>query len=158
MVYINCDNEPLMQTFFLADYGISCMLIGLQALSGQSIVPGKTLIIFDEIQEAPRGLHALKYFYENAPEYHVIAAGSLLGITLARQESFPVGKVGMLTIYPMDFEEFLMAMSRGEFCTMLRTGDYAMADTSRCERGGRTASGGVGRGGEREPGGVINNF
>ena len=129
VVYINCDAEPLAKNLFLQDYDIRRLLIAFQAISGESIMERKTLIILDEIQEAPRGLHSLKYFCENAPGYHVMAAGSLLGITLSQKESFPVGKVDMLKIYPMDFEEFLCAMNQRPLCEMLSERKYDWLDS-----------------------------
>lgn len=119
VVYINCDEEPLMRDLFKVDYDIQRLLIAFQAISGQSISEGNTLIILDELQEAPRGLHSLKYFCENAPGYHIMAAGSLLGVTLTQRESYPVGKVNILKIYPMDFEEFLMAFGQENLCKFL---------------------------------------
>ena len=109
VAYINCDVEPLAKELFAADYNIPRILLTLQAITGTKIEAGKTLIVFDELQEVERGLHSLKYFQENAPEYHVMAAGSLLGITLGKGQSFPVGKVNVMHLYPMDFEEFLWA-------------------------------------------------
>jgi len=126
VVYVNCDTEPLTRELFQRDYDIRRLLLGFQAISGETINEHTTLIILDEIQEAPRGLHSLKYFYENAPGYHVIAAGSLLGITLAQQESFPVGKVDVLKIYPMDFEEFMQAMAQPSLCEILSGDDYTL--------------------------------
>ena len=127
-VYINCDSEPLMQTLFTTDYDIGRLILAFQAISGQTISDdGSTLIILDEIQEAPRAIHSLKYFCETAPQYHIMAAGSLLGVALSRQESFPVGKVDMLHIYPMDFEEFMHACGKEMFCELLAKADYAMA-------------------------------
>lgn len=119
VVYINCDEEPLMRELFKADYDIQRLLVAFQAISGQPISEGKTLIILDELQEAPRGLHSLKYFCENAPGLHVMAAGSLLGITLSQRESYPVGKVNVLKMYPMDFEEFLLAIGQKNLCAYL---------------------------------------
>lgn len=87
------------------------------------------MIILDEIQEAPRGLHSLKYFCENAPTYHIIAAGSLHGITLSQKESFPVGKVNILKIFPMDFEEFLYAVNQKFLCDILKNHDYDLWNT-----------------------------
>ena len=110
VAYINCDVEPLAKELFAADYNIPRILLTLQAITGTKIEAGKTLIVFDELQEVERGLHSLKYFQENAPEYHVMAAGSLLGITLGKGQSFPVGKVNVMHLYPMDFEEFLWAL------------------------------------------------
>lgn len=129
VAYINCDTEPLTRELFQNDYDIRRLLVGFQAITGQTINADTTLIILDEIQEAPRGLHSLKYFCEHAPEYHVMAAGSLLGVTLAQQESFPVGKVDMLRIYPMDFEEFLYAMEQESLCGILASDDHLLADT-----------------------------
>jgi len=127
IAYINCDTEPLTKELFQGDYDIRRLLLGFQAITGEQINPGTTLVILDEIQEAPRGLHSLKYFCENAPEYHVMAAGSLLGVTLAQSESFPVGKVNMLNIYPMDFEEFLEAIGQKNICEILKRHDYDLA-------------------------------
>lgn len=125
-VYINCDTEPLARQLFLSDYDMPRVLLGLQAISGESITEEKTLIILDEIQEAPRGLHSLKYFCENAQGFHVIAAGSLLGVTLSHRESFPVGKVDMLHIYPMDFEEFLLGVGQKSISDLLATHDQSL--------------------------------
>jgi len=85
----------------------------LAALSGRTIMPGDTLIIFDEIQACEQALASLKYFAERTPQYHIIAAGSLLGVAVKREKySFPVGRVDMLQLYPMDFEEFLWAVGK----------------------------------------------
>jgi predicted AAA+ superfamily ATPase len=93
----------------------------LAAQSGQTILPGDTLIIFDEIQACEQALTSLKYFAERAPQYHVVAAGSLLGVAVKREQySFPVGKVDMLRIYPMDFEEFLWAVGQEGVCGLIR--------------------------------------
>jgi hypothetical protein len=126
VAYINCDNEPLAKELFAADYNIDRILLSLQAITGVRIVPGKTLVILDELQEVERGLHSLKYFQENAPDIHVMAAGSLLGITLRRGESFPVGKVDMLHLHPMNFEEFLEANNQSQLVALLHEGDWAM--------------------------------
>ncbi|MDE5593957.1 MAG: ATP-binding protein [Muribaculaceae bacterium] len=129
VVYINCDTEPLTKELFLNDYDLNRLLLGFQAISGKSIDAHNTLIIIDEIQEAPRALHSLKYFCENAPQYHIITAGSLLGVTLSQKESFPVGKVDMLKIYPMDFEEFMLAMEQKTLCDILNASDFGFAET-----------------------------
>ncbi len=123
VVYINCDTEPLTKELFLNDYDIRRLLMGFQAISGETINEHSTLIILDEIQEAPRGLHSLKYFCENAPDYHVMAAGSLLGVTLSQNESYPVGKVDILKIYPMDFEEFLYGIGQKSLCDAVLSHD-----------------------------------
>ena len=129
VAYINCDDEPLTRELFSNDYDINRLLLGFQAITGQQITKGRTLIILDELQEAPRGLHSLKYFQEKAPEYHIMAAGSLLGVTIAGQESFPVGKIDMMHLYPMNFEEFLMALDEKGLCSILQHNDFQLADT-----------------------------
>lgn len=123
VVYINCDDEPLTRELFMADYDINRLILSFQAITGEIIKEGTTLIILDELQEAPRGLHSLKYFCENAPGYHIMAAGSLLGVTLGSRESFPVGKVDMLNLYPMDFEEFVDAVDQWRLSDMMKSGD-----------------------------------
>ena len=128
VVYVNCDDEPRMKQIFDLDYDIDRILTTLQAITGQKATPGDTLIVLDEIQEVPRGLHSLKYFCEKAPEYHVMVAGSLLGVTLGGGESFPVGKVDMLYMYPMDYEEFLEATGHGEWVGLLRSHDWPLVD------------------------------
>lgn len=129
VAYINCDSEPIAKELFKDDYDINRMLLGFQAISHESIKPAETLIILDEIQEAERGLHSLKYFHENAPEYHIIAAGSLLGVALTQNYSFPVGKVDTLHLYPMDFEEFLYALEQGNLCEIINSNDTKLIDT-----------------------------
>ena len=108
-VYVNFDKDSWAKDLFIADYDIARILLTLEAHSNEHIVAGETLIIFDELQEAERGLGVLKYFYEDAPEHHVIVAGSLLGITLHSGQSFPVGKVDLIRVYPLTFTEFLRA-------------------------------------------------
>lgn len=126
VAYINCDNNNIAKHIFEQDYDIRRLLLAFQSISGIKIEPHKTLVIIDEIQEAPRALSALKYFCENAREYHIMAAGSLLGVTLQRNESFPVGKVNLLHVYPMDFEEYLLAMDEAALCEIIRSRDLAM--------------------------------
>ena len=109
IAYFNFDENPEYKQFFQTTKDINRILQNLMLISGYKIVAEKTLIIFDEIQDAPEVINSLKYFYENAPEYHIACAGSLLGITLAKPSSFPVGKVDFLNIYPMNFSEFLLA-------------------------------------------------
>ncbi len=128
VVYVNCDDEPRTKDLFTDDYDIERIILGLQAITGEKISPADTLIIIDEIQEAPRGLHCLKYFCEKAPEYHVMTAGSLLGVTLGQKESFPVGKVDLLHMYPMDYEEFLEAIGEENLCATLRTADWGLIE------------------------------
>lgn len=124
VVYINCDDNNDMQNMFV-DYDIDRITRSMSAISGVSIKPSTTLLILDEIQEVERGLASLKYFCEKAPEYHVAVAGSLLGITLHEGTSFPVGKVDMLYMYPMDFEEFLLAMGKEQLVELLRNNSWA---------------------------------
>lgn len=124
VVYINCDDNNDMQNMFV-DYDVDRIIRSLSAISGISIKPSTTLLILDEIQEVERGLASLKYFCEKAPEYHVAVAGSFLGITLHEGTSFPVGKVDMLYMYPMDFEEFLLAMGKEQLVELLRNNSWA---------------------------------
>ena len=108
-IYINFENEPRFKNLFLEDYDTQRILFAIQIFYGKTIDPEKTLIIFDEIQAVEGGLTSLKYFCEDAPQYAIIAAGSLLGITLHEKTSFPVGKVSFLDLHPLSFSEFLTA-------------------------------------------------
>jgi len=110
MVYINFERAEEMQSIFLNDLDPKRLITAFEFYSGIKIRPEDTLIVLDEIQAAPRGITSLKYFSEEAPEYQIIAAGSLLGINLHPGVSFPVGKVDIMTLYPMSFYEFLIAM------------------------------------------------
>lgn len=107
VAYVNFEQSEILKNTFITDFNIQRIIHVLQIETGIQIDSANTLILFDEIQEAPRGITALKYFYENAPEYHIIAAGSLLGVTIHPNTSFPVGKVDFLDLYPLDFGEFL---------------------------------------------------
>lgn len=109
VAYFNFDENEEYRQFFSLSKDVNRLLQNLMFASGQKIMPDKTLIIFDEIQECPEALNSLKYFCENAPQYHIACAGSLLGIALARPSSFPVGKVNFLPMDPMTFSEFLLA-------------------------------------------------
>lgn len=129
VAYVNCDDEPRMRQLFELDYDIDRILLTLQAVTGTKATQSDTLIILDEIQEIPRGLHSLKYFCEKAPGYHVMVAGSLLGVTLGKGESFPVGKVDMLHMFPMDYEEFLDATGNEGMTRLLQTKDWPLVDT-----------------------------
>lgn len=129
VAYVNCDDEPRMRQLFELDYDIDRILLTLQAVTGTKVTQSDTLIILDEIQEIPRGLHSLKYFCEKAPGYHVMVAGSLLGVTLGKGESFPVGKVDMLHMFPMDYEEFLDATGNEGMTRLLQTKDWPLVDT-----------------------------
>lgn len=109
VAYFNFEENDSLISVFEKDYDTKRIILELELFLGKSIKSGKTLIILDEIQECGRALTAMKYFCENAPEYHIVCAGSLLGIALQKQLSFPVGKVDFLTLYPMSFSEFLRA-------------------------------------------------
>ena len=123
VAYINCDNNDMVKDLF-SNYNISRILLTLSAITGQNIQPGKTLIILDEIQELHRGIGSLKYFCEEAREYHVAVAGSLLGLTLHQGESYPVGKVNTLQMYPMTYEEFVWACGYKQRVDLLKLGDW----------------------------------
>ncbi len=126
IVYINFDSNSRMAELFSSDLDINRILMGLELYSDIKIDPKNTLIIFDEVQEVPRALASLKYFYENAPEYHIICAGSLLGIALHRGTSFPVGKVDFLNLYPLSFKEFLMAIGKQKYVDLMNSENYEM--------------------------------
>lgn len=132
MVYINCDHNPQTAGLF-QDFDIQRILRYLSAISGQAIIPGKTFIFLDEIQEEPLGLTSLKYFCENAREYHIAVAGSLLGLSVHEGSGFPVGKVDELNMYPMTFREFLWAIGKKRLADLMDTENpenlSPMADT-----------------------------
>ena len=120
-VYLNMEDSGEVHGVFQCDLKPERIIRELSAFSGQSIFPEDTLIIFDEIQANEKALTSLKYFCENAPQYHIIAAGSLLGVATNRERySFPVGKVDMMTMFPLDFEEFLMATGNDAFIHMIK--------------------------------------
>ena len=125
-VYINFDSNSRMANLFSADLDTDRLIMGLELYAGRKINPENTLLIFDEVQEVPRALASLKYFYENAPQYHIVCAGSLLGIALHQGTSFPVGKVDFLKLYPLSFSEFLMATGNERFAELLKKQDYEM--------------------------------
>lgn len=128
-VYISLDNNRRMKDLFSSDLDVGRIVTGLELYSGQKIDPINTLLIFDEIQEVPQALTSLKYFNENAPEYQIVCAGSLLGVALHQGTSFPVGKVEFLDLYPLNFPEFLMAMGNDQYAELLRNGDFNMVTT-----------------------------
>ncbi|MDD3307090.1 MAG: ATP-binding protein [Acetobacterium sp.] len=133
VVYINFDNNQQMQDLFEANMKIERIITGLELYSGNKIDPENTLLIFDEIQEVPKALTALKYFNENAPGYQIICAGSLLGVALHQGTSFPVGKVEFLDLYPLSFTEFMKAMGKEQFVELIEKGDYELANTFKQE-------------------------
>lgn len=126
--YISFYNNKRMKDVFETDYDIQRILMNLNIESGVSITPNDTLIILDEIQDAPNVLESLKYFCEEASEYHVIAAGSLLGVAIHNGVSYPVGKVELLDLYPLNFREFLCAMGEESLVEALKTKDFSLID------------------------------
>ena len=124
VAYINCDGNSEIADIFAENYDMSRVLMILSAITKQPINPGKTLIILDEIQELRKGLSSLKYFCEDAPEYHIAVAGSLLGVAMHQGESAPVGKVDILRLYPMSFEEYLLAKGEDRMLNILQNKDW----------------------------------
>lgn len=124
--YISMDENEIMQNVFRDAFDIKRIITALEIEAGFKFEPENTLIIFDEIQEIPRALKSLKYFYENAPEYHILAAGSLLGVALHEGTSFPVGKVDFCDLYPLDFWEFLKACGEDQLAELLENHDYPL--------------------------------
>lgn len=125
-VYINFDSNTRMADLFAVDLDTDRLILGLELYAGRKIDSDNTLLIFDEVQEVPKALASLKYFYENAPQYHIVCAGSLLGIALHQGTSFPVGKVDFLKLYPLSFSEFLMATGNERFAKLLKKQDFEM--------------------------------
>ena len=123
-IYVNFENAMILQDMFLKDFDINRIIQTLQIYAQTQITPEDTLIIFDEVQAAERGLTSLKYFCEDAPQYHIVAAGSLLGMGLHSQVSFPVGKVNFLDLRPLSFSEFLRAMNQEQLVDVLLKGDW----------------------------------
>lgn len=132
-VYVSFDNNRQMQDLFSSNMKIERIITGLELYCGHKITPMDTLLIFDEIQEAPKALTALKYFYENAPEYQILCAGSLLGVALHQGTSFPVGKVEFMDLYPLSFGEFIRAMGKEQFVTLLEERNFDLATTFKQE-------------------------
>ena len=126
-VYINFDNNERMKNLFEGDLDVQRIIIGLELYAGYKIDPDNMLLIFDEIQEVPKALTSLKYFNENAPQYQIVCAGSLLGIALHEGTSFPVGKVEFLDLYPLSYYEFMMALGKERFVTLLQGRQYSFA-------------------------------
>ena len=132
-VYINFDNNTRMQSLFEGDLNIERIVTGMELYAGHKIDAENTLLIYDEVQEVPKALTALKYFNEDAPQYQIVCAGSLLGIALHQGTSFPVGKVEFLDLYPLSFFEFMTAMGKGQYVELLQEGDFEMATTFKQE-------------------------
>ncbi len=131
VAYVNFDNNPRMQSVFERGYDTARLISALQIETGIRITPEETLIIFDEVQEVPKALSSLKYFSENAPEYAIVAAGSLLGIALHEGTSFPVGKAEFLNLYPLSFREFLDAVGHKDLDELIMKKDTAMMTSFR---------------------------
>lgn len=126
IAYINFDSNSQMRELFAGDLAVERIITGLELYVGKKINAEKTLLIFDEVQEVPRALSALKYFCEDAPEYHIVCAGSLLGIALHEGTSFPVGKVEFMKLYPLSFKEFLLATGKEGFVRALEAHDFGL--------------------------------
>lgn len=125
VAYVNFDNNARMRALFEGDFDIPRLLAGLQLESGVKITP-ETLLVFDEVQETPQALSSLKYFCENAPEYAILASGSLLGVALHAGTSFPVGKVDFMDLRPMCFSEVLAALGQEEAAALLKSPDWRL--------------------------------
>jgi uncharacterized protein len=129
VAYLNFESSERLKSIFATDFDIKRIIATLEIEVNQKIQSGKTLLIFDEIQEAEKGLTALKYFCEQAPEYYIIAAGSLLGVSLQKNNSFPVGKVDFLRMYPMSFFEFLESIGQALLKEQLEAKNWQVIDT-----------------------------
>ncbi|MDR1978702.1 MAG: ATP-binding protein [Synergistaceae bacterium] len=125
-VYVNFDNNRRMRELFSSDLDVNRIITGIELYAGHKIDPVDTLLVFDEVQEVPKALTSLKYFNENAPQYQILCAGSLLGVALHRGTSFPVGKVEFLDLCPLSFAEFMRALGKEQFVELLDKGDFAM--------------------------------
>lgn len=125
-VYISFDNNPRMKEVFEQDFDVRRIISALKIEAGGAFSAEDTLLIFDEIQEEPKAMASLKYFCENAPEYYIVAAGSLLGMALHEGTSFPVGKVDFLSLHPLNYYEFLLAFGENELAELLKSGDFSM--------------------------------
>ncbi len=131
VAYVNFDNNERMHEVFEGDYHIDRLIMAIHIETGVKIVPQETLIIFDEIQECPKAIASLKYFCENAPEYAIVAAGSLLGVAIHKGTSFPVGKVDTLELNPMSFREFLLAVGEEGLVSLMDGSDSSLVETFR---------------------------
>jgi predicted AAA+ superfamily ATPase len=124
LVYVNCSDDDFAKSLFLHDLKPNRIIRDVEANTGQHVNAGRTLLFFDEIQDAPNGITSLKYFCENAPEQHVVAAGSLLGVVHHPGESYPVGKVNALRLFPMTFDEFIEAKQNGMLAKIVANCDW----------------------------------
>ena len=119
-VYLNFDVDERLSALFEQNIDPAKIISSIELLMGEKIDAARTLIVFDEVQEVPRALTSLKYFCEQAPEYNIVCAGSLLGVALHEGTSFPVGKVEFLYLYPLTFAEFLLAAGEDSLCKLLQ--------------------------------------
>lgn len=126
--YIICRKNELVEQIFKKDFDVRRILVSLRAVSHVDITPGDTLVILDEVQEIPEAIEALKYFCENAPEYHIAVAGSLLGLSLHRDVSYPVGKVNEIDIFPMSYGEFLLAKGESQAYQLLEEHNFEITN------------------------------
>ena len=126
VAYVSLDNDAVARSYFDIDLDVRRIIASLSLQLNMEIVPGKTLIVLDEIQACPKAITALKYFCENAPEYAIAAAGSLLGLSAHEGSGFPVGKVNMLDLYPLSFSEFLEATGNGRYADLIESGDIVL--------------------------------
>ncbi|MGN0321787.1 MAG: ATP-binding protein [Oliverpabstia sp.] len=126
VAYVNFDSNTRMKQVFDGEITVERIILAISAETGVSIDSENTLLIFDEVQEVPKALSSLKYFCENAPEYAIVAAGSLLGVALHKGTSFPVGKVDFMNLYPLSFQEFLCALGEERFVSILQGTDVEM--------------------------------
>ena len=129
VAYVNFDSNVRMKGVFEGQIDIKRIILAIEIETGVTIERENTLLIFDEIQEVPRALSSLKYFYENAPEYAIVAAGSLLGVAMHKKTSFPVGKVDFMDLYPLNFQEFLCALGEERYVDILQGKDTDMVNT-----------------------------
>lgn len=131
VAYVNLENSEAMRQVFIADFHIDRILLAIQIETGVVIEAGNTLLILDEIQEAEKAITSLKYFQENASQYHIMCAGSLLGVALHHHTSFPVGKVNFLDLHPLSFLEYLDATGNSPLAEVLKKPDWALVKTFR---------------------------
>lgn len=129
MAFFSLDRNAKARSVFEKSQDAKSIILSLSAISGVDITPGDTLIFLDEIQECPKALESLKFFCEEANEYHIVVAGSLLGISLHTDSSFPVGKVDMLRLFPMNFSEFLLALGKDKMVDILDLQNYDIIST-----------------------------
>lgn len=131
VIYLNFDADDRLKQLFESGKDVTRLIMGIEIYAGKKVNPENTLLIFDEVQEVPDALASLKYFYENAPQYYIVCAGSLLGLALHEGTSFPVGKVDFIQLYPLSFKEFLLANGMKQYVELLENRDFTMQSTFR---------------------------